>query len=232
VVVPADVLANVPLTSFDRALLTAFGPGNVLAAETNGTFTANQITADGRLVKARLYNPGAGNPTMVLTYTSFIDVTSNVLDAQGQPTGERQRLYLPFGVVTAAAALPRAGSATYNGVAFGSGSTSSTRNIEFTGTSTLKANFGDGSFTAALNLTATGNAQAFAPFNFQGQIATNGFFGNGVVSPLAGQVGNAGRFDGRFFGPNADEFGAAFDIIRDDANGRTFITGVTVGRKD
>ncbi len=232
VVVPTEFLDLTTPNNFDRDLLTAFGPANVLAGQTDASFTTNQVTANGKQITGRLFNPGPGNPTLALTYTSFIDITTTVLDQQGQPTNERQRLYLPFGVATSQAGQPRTGNATYDGVAFGNGRTATNNNLAVTGTSRLAVDFGSNSFTSTLNLTDTSNGQAFAAFNFQGQVATNGFFGNGNPSPPLGQIGNAGVFQGNFFGPAAEEFGAVFDIIRDDASGRTFITGVTVGKRN
>jgi hypothetical protein len=218
--------------NFDRDLLTAFGPGNRVASETNATFTVNQVDLPGKRVTARLFNPGAGNPALALTYTSFIDLAAQPLDAQGQPNGFAQRLYLPFGVATPPASQPRTGTGNYTGVAYGNGRIGGSPQFAVSGTSVLLADFGAATFTAALTLTNNSSNETFAPFNFQGQIATNGFFGNGVVSPQAGQVGNAGGIAGTFFGPVANEFGAVFDVIRSEAGGQLFITGVTVGKKN
>lgn len=229
VTVPQESLNSPSAGNFDRDLLTAFGPGNVLSI--SSTFTNNRVDTAGKRVTGRLFNPGAGNATLALTYTSFIDIGVQALDGQGQPIGDVQRLYLPFGVATPAAALPRGGTGTYAGVAYGHGRNTANQPISVSGTSSLIADFGAATFTASLTLTDNTN-QTFAPFNFQGQIATNGFIGTGIISVPEGQVGNAGTFNGNFFGPAANEFGAVFDIIRDDANGRTFLTGVAVGKKN
>ena len=232
VTVPQASLDLPGSSNFDRDLLTAFGPGNRLASQTNATFTVSEAGLPSKRVTGRLFNPGSGNPALALTYTSFVEITSQPLDPGGQPSGDAQRLYLPFGVATPNAGLPRTGTGSYGGVAYGHGRVGGSPQFAVTGTSTLNADFSAATFTAALNLTNSSNGQAFAPFNFQGSIATNGFFGNGVVSPPAGQVGNAGTFNGNFFGPAANEFGAVFDAIRSEPGGQLFITGVTVGKKN
>jgi hypothetical protein len=213
------------------AFLADFGSANRVAAESNANFTVNRTIIEGtpvrRQVTGRLFNPGAGNTRLPLTYTSFVDILVQEVDASGQQIGPRSysRMWLPFGVVTPTAGQPTTGTATYNGVAFAQGVTPTNFNVEASGTSQMVANFSNNSFTASVTLTDVASGTAFAPFNFGGFIATNGFSGNG-------NSGNIGQWAGRFFGPAANEFGAVFDATRDDANGRTTFSGVAVGRQD
>ncbi|WP_416907673.1 MAG: beta strand repeat-containing protein [Polymorphobacter sp.] len=220
----------------DPGLATAFTAANRVAGESNASFTVNRVVEPGtgsdKRITGRLFNAGAGNTTLALTYTSFIDVVVQEVDLQGQLLGNASTMAVPFGVVTPPAALPRSGTATYNGVAFARGVVVSSVNLEVSGTTSLVANFGDNSFTASVALPNVGAVQNVAPFNFAGFIATNGFVGNGTVSVPEGQVGNSGTFIGRFFGPAADEFGAVFDAFRSGPDGSLSVSGIAVGKKN
>lgn len=149
----------------DTAFQTSFGPENRVAAQSNASFTVNRVEIpgnpigrpDGRIVTGRLFNPGAGNTALALTYTSFMDVLVQQVDAQGVPLGSRAcpRLWLPFGIATPNAALPRSCAATYSRLAFAQGVSPTSFNVEASGTSRLAANFAEGSFTASVSLTDT-----------------------------------------------------------------------------
>ncbi len=220
----------------DPGLATAFTAANRVAGESNASFTVNRVvepdTSGDKQITGRLFNPGAGNTTLALTYTSFIDVVVQQLDSQGQPVGNSSQMAVPFRVATPPAALPRSGTGTYNGVAFARGVIDSSVSMAASGTTNLVANFGDNSFTASVTLINSATNQNFAPFNFAGSIATNGFVGNGIISVPEGQVGNSGTFNGRFFGPAANEFGAVFDAFRSGTDGSISVSGIAVGSKN
>ena len=210
-------------------LAYAFGPGQVVANQSNATFTryqttgpANQFNASDT-VTAAFFNPGSGNPQLVLTHTSFADFT---VTRNGPVQAISKRDFVVFGIPTPAAQAPRTGTGTYTGVAYGAGNAGATA-LNFDGTSSLSANFGAGSFTASVALTArdplANTNFVLAPLTFAGSIFNGtSIVGNGIND-----------FLGTFFGPNAAEFGAAFAKNGNDpVLGNFSVRGVAVGRKN
>ncbi len=183
---------------------------------------------------ARLLNLGATNPTITLTYSGLgsfvmpVDTLRNFTD----------RHYFAYGVPTPSFAVPRSGSATYSGIALGTGSVevrqggNSTQSFfDLTGTNQFMANFANGSFTSTLSLRGTNQATSattsFSPYVFNGSISRNGFT----------TAQNGRTMIGSFFGPNAEEMGAwfeIFDAVIGAGPGDTTLTdfyGAVVGKK-
>ena len=205
------------------ALAYKFGPGQIVAANSNAVSTAYATTGPAGqfnatdTVAATFFNPGAGNTKLALTYTSFADVI--VTEARGVSN----QSYAVFGIGTPSAQMPRTGSASYDGIVYGRGQ-SATGNWSLDGTSTLDANFGSGTFTSALSIAArdrtTSLVTTLAPLTFSGSITGTGF------------ADTFNTFTGNFYGQNAAEFGAFFSRnVTDPTLGTLGVTGIAVGKK-
>jgi hypothetical protein len=99
-----------------------------------------------------------------------------------------------------------------------------TTNYFLDGTSSLTANFATSSFASALTIaardTATNAVTNLAPINYAGTI-------NGSTFSTSGD-----DMVGRFYGPNAAEFGAVFSKrVNDPTIGTVDLIGVTVGKR-
>jgi hypothetical protein len=128
-------------------------------------------------------------------------------------------------VPTPSAQIPRSGTADYTGVAYGFGSAGG-NSFEASGTSSLSANFATSAFTASVNLDATVQATnvvtTLAPKTFSGNIINGTTFGSAFDG-----------FLGRFFGPNAAEFGATFNFNGNDPVIGSFgVSGVALGKRN
>lgn len=211
------------------ALAYRFAPAQINAALSDAAFTAYDTTGPAGqfnatdTVAARIFNNSANNPRLVLTHTSFIDLTiTSPIPGGGSRTS---RNIAVFGVPTPAAQIPRSGTANYTGVAYGFGGAGG-NDFSAVGTSGLTADFGASTFSATLNLDATIQANnvmvTLAPKTFTGSIVNGTTFGSAFDG-----------FVGRFFGPNASEFGAAFNFGgTDPAIGVFGVAGVALGKRN
>ena len=138
--------------------------------------------------------------------------------------------------------MPTTGSATYSGVVYGAGYYGGTQHdASLSGTSAFNVNFGTSAASLVLSLTATDKTPS-AAYSL-GDVTMTGALGNscpggcrasfGLNSFAGGTTGNA---SGAFFGPQAAEFGAAFDFMIPAGDGQathtSIFAGVTVGKKN
>jgi hypothetical protein len=188
---------------------------------------------------AQVFRPGAGNPQIALTYTSFAKVT---MTEQGLGSGQTANRYVVFGGETPGYAMPTSGTATYDGVVYGQGSYGrQSSDAALSGSSALMADFAKGTLTLNMNLTATdrasGTAYALGNFAFGGTIGCQGCDRSSFLFQANGPAGNdySGFGNGQFDGPHADEFGATFTLNIDPNTGQAVdisrFAGVTVGKK-
>ena len=189
---------------------------DIIAGNSDASRTWYERAGD-RAVSGYLFNPGAANPTLALTYTSFADLVGTT-DSAGP-----QHYYLVYGIQTPASLLPRSGVASYSGIARG---TAETRPGGYSGpvsgTSRLMADFAEGTATLSLQLRADNPERSpIGDFAMEGFIANNGFYG-----------GSGGVFRGNFFGPKADEFGAIWTVEKPVEGGGMQIIGAAVGKRD
>ncbi|MET3722863.1 hypothetical protein [Sphingomonas trueperi] len=165
-----------------------------------------------------VYN-SASNP-LTLTYTSFAF-------AQMDPSLKTsvQQAYV-FGVQTSN--LPTTGSASYSGLVAGSAQDSAGQLYVLNGTSTLTADFAKGAYSTTLSFTGV-DANGRAGLGTQNYAGSAGSFTlNG--SPLNGNLSGSGTgsWGGKFFGPNAEEFGYTFAVSGSNYNA----VGVAAGKKN
>lgn len=206
-------------------LTLAFANRDVAASNAEGSIYRG--TFEGLDYVAFISQPGSSNPRIALTYTSYS--TFAVRDG-------RVNYYNHHGLATPELAMPRAGSATYNGVIIGQGISdlsgdAFTQTIyDLGGTGLLTANFSDLSFASTLSITGqsrTDNTQRnFGAFDFNGSITGNRF---GVPT-------NGRSLVGAFYGPEAAELAALFNIIdfampNPGTNERIELNGLFLGKK-
>jgi hypothetical protein len=207
------------------------------AYPTDGTGVRTATLTDGRTVQ--LYvdntwtNAGASSTLSYLVYGYW-----DILNTSGEVTNGS-----PFvtGFQTAASAIPTTGSATYTGFVNGTVTVPSTTGVTsaaLSGDASMTANFATGAITGgSSNIMATpvgGTAAAWNSLTFSGSITSgvNSFQGTTATSTAPGgtyslKATASGYFAGKFYGTNADELGAIWNI----SDGTGAATGVLIGKK-
>ena len=213
---------------------------DIVSSSSNASYTIyHNSSVDGRIL-----NPGRGNPTIALTYTSLADLTY---------TGNRNgtlvttEYFVPFGAQTPVSQIPRTGTGNYTGIVLGHGDQHGFSNDAWlNGTSALNIDFGTGQGNASLTLTATDKAtlaqMPLGTFNFAGgtiaiapAIGNTFFFNPTSYTNLPNGGAVSGNFSGSFFGANAAEFGGVFALHVSDGSGQSangsHFEGATVGKR-
>lgn len=132
--------------------------------------------------------------------------------------------------------MPRSGTGTYNGVIIGQGVSdlsggSFTQTLyDLGGTGRLTANFGDASFASTLSITGRSRTDS-SQRNF-GDFVLNGTITGNVFN----QPTNGRSLVGTFYGPEAAELAALFNIIDfatpiPGTNERIELNGLFLGKK-
>jgi len=201
-------------------------PADIVAAQSDATFTA-YVTPT---TTGRIFNSGPTNPVIQLSYVSFAELTQQpVYNSTSYPVDHFQ----VFGIETAASAVPTVGSASYSGVVYGRGNVYAlgTGDVSIGGTGQLSANFASGTWSSTLNLNATpvsgGTTTNIGNISYSGPI--QGALIYSTSNPGTGQM------FGKFYGPTANEVGAAWSF-NGTINGSTTTysvvgAGVFVGKK-
>jgi len=202
-----------------------FRPADRDASATNAELDAYSITTGNFTRSLALFKPGAGNPRLALTYTSY-GALQRLVDG-GSQISVTQELFV-FGLPTPAADMPRTGSARYTSIVDGFWASDGDLRA-LTGTGSLSADFSAGTTSLDLSLGGAsvlgGGSRTLGSFTGSGTIsaANSSFSGT-----LTGASAYSGPYAGRFFGPGAAEAGAAFNLSN-GAGG--VVTGVIVGKK-
>ncbi|WP_010543374.1 transferrin-binding protein-like solute binding protein [Sphingomonas elodea] len=209
--------------AMDQFTSAAFGPADRTSG--SNTLTNYEKRVPGRQENLSLFNPGAGNPQLVLTYTSYGAYQSI---SEGSPIGV-DTIFFAYGVRTVPSDMPKSGTATYTTRVDG----------QFAGTSGVYALGGDSNFTAdfaaatvraTLQLrgqnVVTGGLREFGIHSLAGTIRSEsvGVFFNAA----GGSNGTTVNMQGTFYGPAAAEIGANFGMLNADGRG----VGVLVGRRN
>lgn len=117
---------------------------------------------------------------------------------------------LAIGNETSPAAVPMAGTATYNGTTIGAAA-STTAAFALTGTAQIVANFGAGSATTTFSNITTENIATNAIGALPNLTGTSVIAGNKYTGPLAGGA-LAGQVNGTFYGPVAQETAGVWNV--------------------
>jgi len=204
----------------------SFAPADRVAAESNARFTVYRKTTGADGYTLTLYNPGSGNPDLGLSYASFgIWEHSN-----STPYLQVEEQIFVYGLPTGMAAIPKTGTATYNGVVYGKGFGGANNFYTVGGTSRFLVDFAGSRWNAQLMLTGT-DRRSGAAVDF----GTVDVIGNNGLGDL---IGHDSAFNttmiGFLAGPNAEELVAHFLVNRSDplAPGTgVAISGATVAKR-
>lgn len=163
-------------------------------------------------VTLELYRAGANDTSLPLTYASFGHWEGSLPDSYEGPASH----WFIYGFTTPDYALDkRTGSASYEGIVYGTGTRSGGERYDVTGTSSLAVDFGSDTFSGALQLAGretTTDAQVdFGAASFSGTL-TNG------SSTLVGDFEGMGAIYGQFFGPDGQEVAGTFSYETPDTS--------------
>jgi hypothetical protein len=194
-------------------ITTTLDSSNADGGASDASYDVYNVTLNGDPYVASVLRALPSNPIIVLSYTSILELAGPLSISQ-RPL---DRHYAVFGLPTSQARLPT-GTASYSGIAVGLGTDPSNYVYNLNGTASLSVDFGAGTFASTLNLAGTNITPGGGPagawtLQFSGTLATNGFFASG--------------FSGHFYGPNAEEFGAAFNVN----NAQGSFVGAAVGKR-
>jgi hypothetical protein len=191
-----------------------FLPASKNPAESNAAVSVYGQVSGNREDQLVLFNPGAGNPTLALTYTSYgawQRITDNVTAANVATQ------YFVYGI-RQPANQPSTGSASYTTIVDGLWANGSGVYL-LGGTSTFTANFTAMTVATSLDLVGThvttSATQTLGQFNGTGTIAAlggafNGSFAHQGTADDGGVY--SGSFAGAFFGPQGQEMGYSFSL--------------------
>jgi hypothetical protein len=202
---------------------SSFGPGNVVGAESNASYTVYRKTGGGSTETLTLLNPGASNPTIALTYASFGHWRKVTPGGGNFGNTAQSDTYFVYGFKTPKGSVPTSGTATYTTLLDGT-YIDPDRSYDIDGAGTVTANFAGNTlaFSAAANGTpATGPGIHFGTINGSGTINSNAssFMANGSNATYRMNVA------GYFFGPTANEVGGVFQITGPRGNGNGAMVG-------
>jgi hypothetical protein len=210
-----------------------FTAADRVAAESNARYTTYRSVQGSDTYRLVLYNPGAGNDELALTYASF--GTWDRLH-QGATREESARVWFAYGVPTATGTLARTGTAGYAMTLHGSGVTfADGMQYSLSGTAAMNVDFATMRYDGSLDALARANTGTatidFAPLAFGGEMFNTYAF----QSFLSSRPGFAdGEIRGRLYGPRGEEIGASFDILHRNGGGSVIgsFAGVAVGKKN
>ncbi|EIZ78643.1 transferrin binding protein B [Novosphingobium sp. Rr 2-17] len=162
-------------------------------------------------VTLELYKPGAANSELALTYASFGHWQGSLPSSYASGVNSQ---WFVYGFTTPNYALAnRTGSASYEGVAYGTGFGSGGQRYDVNGTSNLAVNFSSDTFTGALALsgrnTTTSDLTDFGSTAFSGTIDSRSNTLKGDFS--AGGILGSGIY-GQFYGPQGQEVAGTFSF--------------------
>jgi len=203
----------------------SFSEANKSASKSNAVLSVYEKTSGSRNETFLLFNPGAGNSSLALTYASYgawliMDDRSTSIDANIS--------FFTFGTRTAAADMPRTGTASYNTIMDGIFADSSGF-YSLSGTGSFTADFGASTIAFQANPFAAnqlgGPSKYLATFAGSGAIDSNTARFNGNTTNADGL-----RLDlnGYFYGPGAAEMAGTFSLSGMNATG----VGAIAGKKN
>lgn len=204
-----------------------FLPSSRSPADSNATISVYSRVSGNRSDQLALFNPGAANPRMALSYVSYgawQQITDN------GATVDVAQQYLLFGVRQASNA-PSTGSASYSTIVDGLWANPDGI-YALGGTSSFTANFTNMTVSTTLNLTgqhvSTNQVKPMGLFTGAGSIAA---LGGGFSGTFTHQGTDAdgtvytGGFAGAFFGPQGQEMGYTFSLTGQGAAAAGAVVG-------
>lgn len=202
-----------------------------LTASANPNFTAYAKTDGGNATTLKLYKVGPANTEFALSYVSFGDWTMN------QPGKPELRDFFLYGLKSNNVDFQvRTGNARYEGIIYGSASNATLNGTyDVRGASYFDVNFDSDTVAGRLNfqtIPLNGSpALDLGKVDFSGTIHYWGV-GSQPVDLNSGDIA-AGLMNWAFYGPNAQELAAAFNLRKEGGPsvGSTQIIGVTLAKE-
>ncbi|OJW69794.1 MAG: hypothetical protein BGO57_09615 [Sphingomonadales bacterium 63-6] len=187
-----------------------FSAADKVGGESNASYTVYRKQEGQTLNELRVANPGAGNPTIALTYSSY-GIWTTKTPQNGSSNVEVGKNYFTYGLLTDPSIFPVTGSASYKGIILGSGKsiTGEGNYYDVSGTFGANVNFATLAITGSLNpiIRNSQTSQALSlpsSLSFNGQVsASSSSFAMGTPSLGAGDGGLT--LAGFFYGPTANE---------------------------
>jgi hypothetical protein len=203
-------------------------PGGNFIRYTGQSPTVSPVTVD-------FYRPGPANTELALTYTSFATWQWTTYDAQfGQgPAINNSTFFVAYGIKPQTEFLNgMTGTASYQGVVYGVGSTHEGDLYDLGGSSTFLVDFSAGRYSGSLQIDgkdAAGGTRDFGTYDFASNL-NGGDFDFAVLNPdpIWSQAINP-----EFFGPKGQEIAANFNILVGDygAPNTIYLDGITVAKQ-
>ncbi|HEY1125226.1 MAG TPA: transferrin-binding protein-like solute binding protein [Sphingobium sp.] len=186
---------------------TLFPAASQNAGASSSSFAVYDVVSGGTSYRLTLLKPGASNPTIQLSYTSF----GRWQQAQNGVTDAKDR-WFAWGVRTNAFQIPT-GTGHYDGILVGKGTTDQGgAAYDLTGTSAFDVNFGAATFTGSLHPIGK-DLSTLATRDFGTYSVTGGLMdldGGLNADIVDGSSNYLGYFEGALYGPNAQEIGGVF----------------------
>lgn len=204
-----------------------FSASDRSSSDSTAVITAYAKSSGTKTDHLALFNPGAGNTQLALTYASYGGWQSTNTAGTSADIGTT---FFVYGVKTAPGDLPGSGTASYrttlDGVFAGNGGL-----YTLSGTSAILADFAAG--TIDFSMSPKGRNIADGSVKDFGDLLGSGTIGSGTsaftgTSDLPSVNGYSATLSGQFFGPQAAEVGAAFQLTGADGQG----SGAIVGKKN
>lgn len=201
---------------------------DIVAAESDARYTVYRNGDSTDIQELHLFNPGANNPDIQLSYTTF--GLWERTRTEGGVT--KQTNYAILGV-TGPTILdsPRTGTATYEAQVYGKGVISGPYTRDIRGDATFDMNFDTykltGSMTAKEVDPDSVVVHDYGSFTF----ANGTVFNRSINSDISDGLNKVGSLNGTLYGPDGVELGASFNLrVPVDAYSSMGIEGVIVGK--
>ena len=197
----------------------------------DANFTSYLRTIGDQPTQLDLYKTGTTNKELALTYASFGRYSTRIESDPLQ--SEVDRVYFVYGFNTPTGLFAnRTGTASYAGVAYGTGADAAGALYDVTGSSNLLVDFSNQSLSGSLALigkSASGTVD-YGTFGLSGKTYTNLSQGSATIARAGGAAAGSALIN--FYGPSAEEAGGPFRIkVPDGPGANTLIDGVMIAKK-
>jgi hypothetical protein len=217
----------------DRYEDVTFTQADVVAERSDARFASYEVNNANGNYQLELFRPGAGNPEIELTYSSF----GHWQETRAINDAERLTLstWFSYGARTAVGTLPTTGTAHYSASILGSGERyTDAERLTLSGTSSIDIDFVamrvDGTFDAVAR-TRSNETIDLPELTFGGAFEANGF--NTYLESAPGHA--PGFIRGSLYGPGGEEIGGSFDFMTRVVEGGEVdaaYSGVFYGKRD
>lgn len=186
-------------------------------------------------VTVDFYRPGANNSELALTYASFATWRWTTYDAPGggAPTINDSTFYVVYGLSPPGSFINAlTGTASYQGVVYGVGSTREGARYDLGGRSAFLVDFSAGRYSGSLQVNgvdAAGSNRDFGSYDFASTL-NGGGLDYAVLQPHPTW---SQAIRPTFYGPQGQEIGANFNLLMGEpgAPGTVYLDGITVAKK-